>query len=415
MKTNEKDRRPINIALAIVIALGLWLYVVNVENPVGSGYLNDLPIQVLGETILENNDLMVTKLNKDELNLKVTGKRKTLMKLSQSNVTLTVDVADITGAGEWPLTCHVVYPSNVSTDGVSISSLDDLKITVTIEKREAKQVPVRGEFIGTEEENCLAGKVKTDPDTVEIHGPARELSEISYALAQVGGENISDTLVETVNVVLMGADNIPANVEHVDGGAAAVELTVPVRKVAAVPLAVSVKNGDSASAEDIQIEIKPAAITLAADEGEKALPASISLGEIDLNEVMGATTYTLPITLPDGVVGWNVPKFASVAVSFPALATRQIAVENVTFQNVPKDVDVTRMSQDLYVWLRGTAEAVEAVTAQRITVKVDLSNAKPKDAIQRFAATVKLEGAEAGAVEIFGNRYSVALRLSEKE
>lgn len=415
MKTNEKDRRSLNIVLAIVIALGLWLYVVNVENPVGSGYLNDLPVQVTGGTLLENNDLMVTKLNKKELSLKVTGKRKTLMRLSKNNVTLTVDVANITEAGEWPLTCHIVYPSNVNTDGVTISSLDDLKIIVTVETRESKQVPVRGEFIGTEEENCLAGEIKTDPDVLEIHGPARELSEISYALAQVGGENISDTLVETVNVVLMGANNIPANVEHVAGGAAKVKVTVPVRKVAAVPLAVSVVNGDSTTAEDVQVKIKPAAITLAADEGEGTLPTSISLGEINLNEVMGTTTYMLPITLPDGVVGWNVPNFASVAVSFPALATRQVAVENVTFQNVPKGVDVTRMNQNLYIWLRGTQEAVEAVTAQRITVQVDLSKAKTKDDIQRFAAVVKLEGASAETVEILGNRYSVALRLSEKE
>ncbi len=415
MKTIEKNRRLLNIVLAIVIALGLWLYVVNVENPVGSGYLNDLPVQVLGATSLKSNDLMVTKLSKTQMNLKVTGKRKTLMKLSQSNVILTVDVTDITEAGEWPLTCHIVYPSNVSTDGVSIPSLDDLKITVTVENRESKEIPVRGEFIGTEEENCLAGEVKTNPDTLKIHGPSRELSEISYALAQVGGEKISDTLVETVNVVLMGADHIPANVEHVEGGAVRVEATVPVRKVAAVPLAVSVANGDITTTEDVQIQIKPAAITLAADEGEGTLPSSISLGEIDLNEVIGPTTYTLPITLPNGVVGWNVPKFASVAISFPALATRQIAVEDVTFENIPKGVDVTRMSQKLYVWVRGTAEAVDAVTAQRITVQVDLSKAKPKDGVQRFPAKLKLEGASAETAEILGNRYSVALQLAEKE
>lgn len=46
---------------------------------------------------------------------------------------------------------------------------------MTVEKQATKEIPVRGEFIGTEADNCLAGAVTTDPETLVLKGPAKEL------------------------------------------------------------------------------------------------------------------------------------------------------------------------------------------------------------------------------------------------
>ena len=82
-------------------------------------------------------------------------------------------------------------------------------------RQETKADPVRGEFIGTEAETDLAGTVTTNPDTVEVTGPAETLEGISYALASVGGKEISSTLTETTSVVLMGEDGTPADRQNV--------------------------------------------------------------------------------------------------------------------------------------------------------------------------------------------------------
>ena len=67
-------RKILNMALAVLISMGLWLYVVNVENPTGSGHLRDLAVEVQGEETLESRGLMVTELSEERMNLKVTGK-----------------------------------------------------------------------------------------------------------------------------------------------------------------------------------------------------------------------------------------------------------------------------------------------------------------------------------------------------
>ena len=411
MKVSENNRHVINAILAVIISVGLWLYVVNVENPTSSAHLRDLSVQVQGENVLAESDLMVTGLSKEKMNLKVTGKKKTLMKLSKKNVSLTVDVSAVTGEGNWTLTCKADFPSNVSTDSIAISDWNDLKVTVTVARQETKKIPVRGQFIGTESESCLAGEVETAPSQLELKGPAETLSGISYALAQVGGEDVKDTLVQQVTVVLMGENDKPANVENVTCSQSTVSVTVPIQQVVSVPLTVQFKDGGGATGADIVYTIQPETVTLVA--GDKELPASISLGEIDLNQMLGATSYSLPIHLPQGVTGWNMPKVASVSVSLGTLATRQIAVEDISLQNVPQGYTASLVSHALYVWVRGDADKVADITADQISVEVDLSQAVPGELLQRFPAKVALQGDGLDGVGIIGTQYSVALRLKQ--
>ena len=61
---------------------------------------------------------------------------------------------------------------------------------------------------------------------------------ISYALASVGGKEISSTLTETTSVVLMGEDGTPADRQNVTVSTETVEVTVPVRQVVSIPLTV---------------------------------------------------------------------------------------------------------------------------------------------------------------------------------
>lgn len=406
-------RKILNMALAVLISMGLWLYVVNVENPTGSGHLRDLAVEVQGEETLESRGLMVTELSQERMNLKVTGKKKTLMRLDKKNVYLTVDVSSITEVGEWDLTCRPVFPTQVSTDSISVSSWNDMKVTVTVRKQESKTIPVRGEFIGTEADGCLAGTVETDPATLVIKGPSESLDQVSYALVQVGGESVSDTIQEQMNVVLMGTDGQAADVKNVTISATSVQVTVPVRRVVSIPLTVTLQPGGGASAEDADCIISPSSVTVVEEGDGSNLPESISLGSIDLSQVYGKTSYSLPVQLPEGVTGWNCPSFATVTLSLEKLASRQMATENITLKNVPQGYTAQLVNPTLYVWVRGDPSLVAQMNANQIAVEVDLARVNLGDELQRLPAKVSLVGEGLEGVGIIGTNYSVALTLTK--
>lgn len=412
MKINNKNRKILNIILAVVIAIGIWLYVVNVENPTVSTHLRDIPVELAGESTLQEKGLMITDMSQDAVSFKVTGKKKTLMKLNRKNVSLSLDVESISQPGEWTLSAKTVYPTTVSAESISVVNWNDLKITVTVEKQESKQISVFGQFIGTAAENCMAGRASTDPVVLEIKGPAQSLAGISYALAQVGGTDISDTLTKEVSVVLMGPDDKPAKVDHITCDKDKVTVTVPVQKVVSIPLTVDLKDGGGATREDVTCTIQPSAITVVAEGDGEGLPASISLGEIDLAQVMGNTSYSMPLTLPDGVTGWGTPSYATVQITMDKLASRQIPVTGISFEHIPQGYTPELVSDTLYVWVRGNAEAVKKLTADQILVQVDLSGAALNGSLQRFPAKVTLKTGMEG-VGILGTSYSVALRLTK--
>lgn len=414
MTNPTKNRKILNLVLAVVLAVGVWLYVINVENPTSPTTVRDIPITVTGEDVLAERDLMVTGLSADQVDLRISGRKKTLMNLNRSNITLELDVSTITTAGDHTLTCQYEFPRNVGSDSVSISDWEELRITVTVAQRETKEIPVRGEFIGTEAENSLAGAVTTDPDTVEVSGPAEALEDIAYALASVGGKEISSTLTESVNVVLMQADGTPAERQNVTVNTETVAVTVPVRTVAAIPLTVSLKDGGGVTADDVKVEITPGTVTVtAAEEGaEVDLPESISLGEIDLSNVLGDTSFALPIQLPEGVILWgDQPDMASVSLTFQNVAVRQVEVQSIVLENVPQGYRAALVNQQLSVWVRGEADLVGDLDPGQLQVTVDLSEASLREGLQRLPVTVSFKGDSPEGVNIMGTQYSIALEL----
>lgn len=412
MRNRKQNRKAFQAVLAVLIAVVLWLYVVNVENPTGTARLRELPIQIQGEEVLEENGLMVTDLSEDTLTVRLSGKKKTLMKVSRKNVTVTVDVSAITGAGDWTLNCRVNYPSNVGSESVSVSDWDDMKVTVTVEPRTTKEVPVRGGFIGTTADGYQAGTVTTDPQVLELSGPEDTLSKITYALAQIEESELSETLLVDAPVILMTENDLPADVANVTCDPTAVSVTVPVRQVVQVPLTVDLIPGGGATADDVTCVIKPESVTLVVDGTE--LPESISLGEMDLGEVFEQASYSLPIDLPQGATAWNAPEYASVSLTFSKLTTRQFAVDTsaIQMENIPEGFVPELVSERLYIWLRGPSGVLNAISAEDIQVIADLSGASTGERLQRFPVTVTLTGEERDRTGVVGTHYSIALRLT---
>ena len=417
MRTRKKNQKVFQLILAIVVAMVLWLYVINVENPTGTARLGDLPIQLQGEEVLTENGLMVTDLSKDTVTIRLSGKKKTLMKISRKNVTLTLDVSSVTGPGDWTLTSRLNYPANVNTDNVTISHYDDLKVTVTVEPQTTKTIPVRGEFMGSEAEGYRTGRVTVSPDTLTLTGPEDTLGKISYALAQVEEEELSSTLTVQSPFILMTEEGLPADVANVTTDVSAVEVTVPVRKVAQVPLTVDLIDGGGATGDDVTCIITPETVTLVAEQEDEELPAYISLGEIDLSDVFDGASYYLPIKIPADAEGWNAPEYASVRLTMQGLTSLQVPVETarIDLENIPAGYTPELVSDYLYVWARGPAESLAGLVQEDISVTADLSGCATDGSLQRIPVDIALTGEGQEAAGILGSHYSIALRLQRAE
>ena len=149
------------------------------------------------------------------------------------------------------------------------------------------------------------------------------------------------------------------------------------------------------------------------EEGaEVELPESISLGEIDLSNVLGDTSFALPIQLPEGVILWgDQPDMASVSLTFQNVAVRQVEVQSIVLENVPQGYEAALVNQQLSVWVRGEADLVGDLDPGQLQVTVDLSEASLREGLQRLPVTVSFKGDSPEGVDIMGTQYSIALEL----
>lgn len=177
MKKLNVERKFVSKIAAAVLGLIVWVIIINVEDANFSTRVNDIPVQLSGEIVLENNDLVVS--NKGELgkaSIRVRGKRSDVIN-SMDNIYATADVSKIAEPGEY----NIKVSYDVSTNAVYITEQKTTSVKVTVEKIQRKEIDVIAVQSGSAEDS---GKIVESAPVVkkaEVRGTANDLAKVKYA------------------------------------------------------------------------------------------------------------------------------------------------------------------------------------------------------------------------------------------
>ena len=87
--------KAVMLILSVILAFGLWLYVVSAVNPEFEDSYHNIPVVLVGEGLLEERGLMITSNENPTISLKLKGNRTDLVELKSSDISVTVDVSKI--------------------------------------------------------------------------------------------------------------------------------------------------------------------------------------------------------------------------------------------------------------------------------------------------------------------------------
>ena len=405
-----KNGRAFNIAVAVFLALVLWLYVINVENPTGDTTYRDFAIDVQGTETLEDAGLMVTNLDRDSLKITIKGKRKTLMQISRKDVQAVLDVSGITIPGSWALPCKVSLGGKVNEASVTVTEQKGFEVLVTVAKKDSKQIPVQGEFRGTLAPGYETDAIQMDPETLEVTGPEEQIEKISHALVTIQGEELASAVSKDMPFVLVDTDGNLMSGEDLRLSAEKIAVTLPVVKVYEIPLAVQFTEGGGATADDVSESISPKTVKLSGDEEVLSHMKELVVGQVDLSQVFTIKSFTFPIQVPQGITLRSEEKQATVQVNLQDLPMQSMATSQITLTNVPRGWNASLVNESIQVWVRGRQKDLDAVKGEQILVEVDLTGVQPSAGQHRAEAKVTLKDAQ--GVGVVGSDYSVAVRLS---
>lgn len=405
-----KESKVLYIALSILIASVLWLYVVSEVNPDASAQIRDIPITITGEDVLDSRGLMITQQSIEQLDVRFTGKRNSLVKLTPENVSVTVDVSSIASEGDYNLRCNIVPPNTTTTGTVTLEDRESYRVRLVVEKKISKTVEVKGEFDGSVAEGYQADAFVLSPSNMVISGPASLLDQIDYAVVtlSVSGLNTTYSGILPFEFVTFDAKRISS--DGIECPASTVYVVYPVVMVREVELAVDFTPGGGATMDNVTYEVEPKTIQISGKETDVAGVKEITLGNIDLSKVGTSGSFTFPIVLSGELTNESGVTEATVTVKVTGLAVKTLETDNIEIINPPAGYTAEAVTQSIQVTVRGEGEAVDNVFSHQLRVVADLSEVSAS--VGQFRVPVKIYLDGAGDVGVLGGEYTISVTLS---
>lgn len=401
------------MVLSVVIAIALWIYVVGVLNPDSSGPVRNLPVTFVGTDVLESRGLMITSGLEQTVTLNVNGKRDALLSLSAETVSITIDVSSITQPGQYSGEYQVSFnpPSGVSFSSLVTTDRYPQRVSYTVVRQATRTIPVRGTVSGSVAEGYQAGEFRFEPETLEIRGEEALVNQIDYALVTLDQEDMSQTFSGDLPyefVTFTGDVMAPGQLET---SAALVRTTLPVVQLKEVPLSVGLIPGGGASEKNVKIRIEPETIMVSGAPADLEPLKEVLLGSIDLSKVLGSDTITLPIALASELTNVSGVTEATVTYTMEGLETATLEVDSIELIHCPEGYTAQAVTKTRQVQIRGTAEAVEAVTSSQLQIVADLANAVAATGTQTIPVKVYLSAD--GDVGVVGD-YNIVVSIARQ-
>ena len=366
----------LTLLLSVVIAFGLWLYVVTVVSPESEASYYDIPVVFDGVTQLAERDLMITSGTDVTVDLHLSGNRTDLNKLDKTNITILADLSQIREAGEHKVKCSVSFPSNAGF--IEVVDKDPEYITIQVSERVRKEVPVRVDYSGSVPDSFSADiqNAVLDYTNISITGPKEVVDQIAYAVIAVDLTDQTDTIVQTCRHTLCGQDGQPIeDVSSVTVNVSDIRVTVRVYQIKEVPLVLYVQDGGGLTQDMVKITPNRTSIMLSGSRTEMEKIDQIVLGTINLGELAEDTELLVfDITLPEGITNETGVWQVSVDVQMPQMETRKFRVTNFQVINADADKYVEVKTEVLIVKIRGPVELLDLIVETEIVAVVDCTD-----------------------------------------
>lgn len=409
-----KDSRLITFLIALACSIVLWAYVVAVANPESTVTVNDIPVLFSGEEVLQTDQNLIISSGRDTtISARFSGKTSEIKKLLQSKdqIFAVVDVTRIRSAKTYTLNYELRLPASVSESAISVVERKPYSVEASVERYASRQIEVRGDFSGLEAaEGYILDGTSFDYNTVTVRGPEETVNSIDAAQVILERTGLTRSFTEPIDYVLVDETGTAVSTEGLTVDVDSLELTVSVVLYKEVPLSISFIDGGGAKEKDVTYEISPKTVTLSGDASVVESINKIVLSNIDLSEMPNQKELELPIILPDNTKSVSGEETANVSIRVKNKETNVLRATNITFVNTHENVEVTSLTQQLQVTVRGDAEDVEMIASQNLRVVADMSD-YTKTGMVTVPVQIFVDDFEsAGAV----GTYTISVSISAK-
>jgi YbbR domain-containing protein len=280
-----------------------------------------------------------------------------------------IDLAGIE-AGSGPLSVPVHVRS--IDDRISVIGFEPDRLTIDLDKRAQRQVPVTVPDVAPPE-NMELGPTTVEPTEVTISGPASVLTSVVGAQANVLIQSGIDVDQE-VKLVPVDADGNAVGQVKVEPATARVMIPVFSNKVSKTLTISPVVTGDPAPGfEVIGATAEPRVVTVEGDVDDLQPLLSIATAPVSISGLSSNRTIETTLALPPGIVALDV-ETVRVSISLrPVTATRSFEV-GLTLVGARSDRTYALSTDRVVLTVGGSVADLDRLVGSTLVVTLDVTD-----------------------------------------
>lgn len=325
----------------LLFAIIMWSYTAYVENPMATVWIDNIPVILQNDATLEARELVITDGVNQRISIKLSGLRNTLGKVDSGRLLASMDLAEITSAGE--KTLDVVISG--LPDGATVVEIKRPAGSIMVDKLVTVNLPVEINFIGTMPETFVEQEKTATPSVVSVKGPK---SVLDGALAQTEPIDVSEVDEKnefSAGVILTDAAREPIDTDNISITPSRVDVTLSLLSKKSVDVVSPRLVGNSGEGEVVITDIEPEKVEVIGEQTVLSRINSVTLADVDVSHVKADEEVSVRINSPHGAE--LAQEWVRVKLSFRALDTpdptdaqtaEPSAEPTQTTSNAPTDV-----------------------------------------------------------------------------
>lgn len=368
--------------LAVLIALVLWLAIVNVNDPEKTITVSNIPISVTNESAITSRDMVYNVKSEQYLNITVSGKRSIVSNLSAEDFRATASLKELSKVNSIPVD---VTTKNASLGRkITIVKQSAQTILVDVENVEEKDfTDLVVEYTGKVADGYVAGLSSMSTDEVTVKAPTSIIDKIKKVAVRCSLDGTNTNISKKCPVILYDKNNKEIKSDEIELSDKKIRVNVNVLRAKQVPISTINKDALGKPADGYVVDdviLSSDSITVYGSEESLDSIESLDIqDDIDVSDAKGDVTQNIDVTgkLPKGL-SVSGESTITVKVLIKKLITRTFEYDasEVSLNDLSSDLDVQLVTKKVKVTLQGEEEVISQLTKDDMAISADLGKVK---------------------------------------
>ena len=393
---NWKNKQKVIVQLVcLLLSIGLWIYVTNIENPIKSYELGRVPVEIKNVDSLKDAGLALAPNQEFYVNLKIEGNSQDLFRVDKSDFTISVDLSEfVLKNGENKIAVNIEsVPSTVK-----IKNSNGLAITVNTEAYATKEVPVKSKINVMSKSSYYVATPVFSPETIVVSGAESLVNSVTKVVAEGEESNAVKTIIKDYIVIPVDEDD--NEIKGVQLSQKWAEATIQINQGKTVPIKI---NTTGILAKGLKLKSISSTITEIGITGSEAVLNSINEIEtetINLSEITDSTNIDVALGIPDGILIHNGENSITVNIVLEKVKTREFTID-YSMKGKQEDITIVPDNNKVTITVSGFEDVLNSLTEANFTAELNVSE-YTEDGEFSKAPTVSLVGVDNVNIDTIG-------------